>query len=68
MPLMAPHLYEGVLRQAMAEQGELLRWYIARVDSSTAVAECVLLPHEREASAADEDDRDGDERIERSKQ
>ena len=49
MPLMAPHLYEHVLRDAMADRGALLRWYIGRVDeaSGTTIAECVLLPHQR---------------------
>lgn len=46
MPLMAPHQYEAVLREAMADRGELLRWYIGRVDKATgtAIAECVILP------------------------
>ena len=47
MRVMPPHLYEAELRQAFAERGEILRWYIARVDdeAGTAIAEVVILPH-----------------------
>ena len=47
MPIMAPHLYEAVLRSALEPRGSLLRWYIGRVDEEAgrAIAECVLLPH-----------------------
>lgn len=44
MPIMQPHLYEATLCEAMAEHGEVLRWYIARVKDDTAIAECVVLP------------------------
>jgi len=43
MPLMPPHQYEGVLREAMRERGDIVRWYIGRVDESGATAEVVLL-------------------------
>ena len=48
MPIMPPHLYEETLRQAFVGRGEILRWYIARVDETrgTAIAEAVILPAE----------------------
>ena len=47
MPLMPPHLYEQKLQTAFAERGEVIRWYIARIDESegSAIAEVVILPH-----------------------
>ena len=48
MPLMAePSRYEEMLRSAMAPHGEVIRWYIGRVDEArgTAIAECVILRH-----------------------
>ena len=52
MPLLPPHRYEHVLREAFAERGEILRWYIARVDeaNATAIAEVVILPNSARAS------------------
>ena len=46
MPLMAPHLYESVVQAEFADRGEIIRWYIARVDEATsqATAEVVILP------------------------
>ena len=46
MPLMRdPSQYEGLLRAAVADQGEIIRWYIGRVDEARgkAVAECVIM-------------------------
>ena len=48
MPLMRdPSQYEALLRAAVAEQGEIIRWYIGRVDEARgkAVAECVIMRH-----------------------
>ena len=52
MPLLPPHRYEHLLREAFAERGEILRWYIARVDeaNATAIAEVVILPNSAQAS------------------
>ena len=48
LPLAAAHRYEALLHEAMADQGSVLRWYIARVDeaSGKAIAECVLRRHD----------------------
>jgi len=43
MPLMPPHQYEAVLREAMRGRGDIVRWYVGRVDESGATAEVVLL-------------------------
>jgi len=43
LPIMAPHLYEQALHAALGERGEILRWYVARVEDATAVIECVIL-------------------------
>ena len=49
MPLMPPHDYEPALAAAFADRGEVLRWYIARIDETagSAIAEVVILPHQR---------------------
>ena len=43
MPVMSPHLYEPMLRKDFESRGEILRWYIGRVEGDTAIAEVVLL-------------------------
>lgn len=42
MPLLPPAEYEARVRHEFAGRGEIIRWYIARVDGTTAVAEVVL--------------------------
>ncbi len=46
MPIMDPELYEEALRSALHGRGEIVRWYIGRVDEAarTVRAEVVLLP------------------------
>ena len=50
MPRMPPASYEARLRSDLVGQGEIVRWYISRVDeaASTVVAEVVLLSSRRE--------------------
>ena len=62
MPIMEPHRYEQAVRTAFDEKGEVLRWYIARVDeeSDTAVAEVVIMPHTRASSPVMQEDAEGD--------
>ena len=45
LPIGPAHRYEAALQEAMADRGDVLRWYIARIDeaSGNAIAECVLL-------------------------
>ena len=45
MPLMPPGEYEPQLRLDLEGQGDIVRWYVARVDepSQTVVAEVLLL-------------------------
>jgi len=47
MPLAEPHLYEQQVLAAFADRGEVVRWYIARIDelAGTAIAEVVILLH-----------------------
>ena len=46
MPLMEPQKYEAAIRSAMVPHGEIIRWYISRVDeeNATAYAEVVIAP------------------------
>ena len=46
LPMMPAHLYESALEKSLQSEGDMVRWYISRVDeeSQTVTAEVVLLP------------------------
>lgn len=44
LPVMPAHLYEAELESSLREQGDIVRWYISRVEDEIATAEVVLRP------------------------
>ena len=44
LPVMPAHLYEAELESSLREQGDIVRWYISRVEDDIATAEVVLRP------------------------
>lgn len=52
LPVMPAHLYEAELENSLREQGDIVRWYISRVEDDVATAEVVLRPRSSSSSSS----------------